>query len=47
MMVNLAYYGNTAEAAKRGRTNAGDIHDDLAARYPGRSSKKTPQHLPK
>ena len=47
MMVNLAYYGNTADAAKRGRTNASDIHADLATRYPGRAGKKTPQHLPK
>jgi hypothetical protein len=47
MMVNLVYYGNTAEAAKRGRTNAGDIHSDLATRYPGRGSKKTTQPTPK
>ena len=42
MMADLAYYGNTAEAAKRGITSAGDIHDDLATRYPGRTSAKTP-----
>ena len=42
MMADLAYYGNTADAAKRGITSAGDIHDDLATRYPGRSGGKTP-----
>src|ERR1041384_269214 len=35
MMADLAYYGNTADASKRGITSAGDIHDDLATRYPG------------
>lgn len=39
MIADLAYYGNTADAAKRGITSAGDIHDDLATRYPGRPAK--------
>jgi hypothetical protein len=39
MMADLAYYNSTADAAKRGKASAGDIHDDLAARYPGRPSK--------
>ena len=43
MMADLAYYNSTGDAAKRGKTSAGDIHDDLATRYPGRSSAKTPQ----
>ena len=43
MMADLAYYNSTADAAKRGKTSAGDIHDDLATRYPGRSSTKPPQ----
>lgn len=43
MMADLAYYNSTGDAAKRGITSAGDIHDDLATRYPGRSSAKTPQ----
>ena len=41
MMADLAYYGNTSDAAKRGITSAGDIHNDLATRYPGRSTAKT------
>lgn len=36
---DLAYYNNTDEAARRGRPNAKDIHDDLATRYPGRPRK--------
>jgi hypothetical protein len=43
MMADLAYYNSTGDAAKRGITSAGDIHDDLATRYPGRSGGKTPQ----
>ena len=43
MMADLAYYNSTGDAAKRGRTSAGDIHDDLSTRYPGRSSSKTAQ----
>jgi hypothetical protein len=46
-MADLAYYNSTGDAAKRGITSAGDIHDDLATRYPGRSSAKTPQPTPK
>jgi hypothetical protein len=38
-MADLAYYNNTAEAAKHGSPGAGDIHADLATRYPGRPSK--------
>ena len=41
MMADLAYYGSTGDAAKRGKTSAGDIHADLATRYPGRSNSKT------
>ncbi|MCX6896480.1 MAG: hypothetical protein NTZ16_13475 [Verrucomicrobia bacterium] len=40
MMADLAFYNSTGDAAKRGITSAGDIHDDLATRYPGRSSAK-------
>ena len=47
MMADLAYYNSTGDAAKRGITSAGDIHDDLSTRYPGRSSAKTPQTTPK
>ena len=47
MMADLAYYGNTADASKRGITSAGDIHDDLATRYPGRASAKTQPTPPK
>ena len=36
---DLAYYNSTDEAARRGRPNAKDIHDDLATRYPGRPRK--------
>ena len=43
MMADLAYYNSTGDAAKRGKTSAGDIHDDLSTRYPGRSSAKTTQ----
>lgn len=43
MMADLAYYNSTGDAAKRGKTSAGDIHNDLSTRYPGRSSAKTPQ----
>ena len=39
MLADLAYYNNTADAAKHGSPSAGDIHDDLAARYPGRPTK--------
>ncbi|TAK94042.1 MAG: hypothetical protein EPO07_17300 [Verrucomicrobia bacterium] len=42
MLANLAYYNTTADAAKRGRAGASDIHDDLATRYPGRPSKPQP-----
>ena len=38
-LADLAYYNNTDAAAKVGRPGAGDIHDDLATRYPGCSSK--------
>ena len=31
------------QALKRGKTSAGDIHDDLSTRYPGRTSPKTTQ----
>ncbi len=43
MIADLAYCNSTRDAAKRGRANAGDIHDDLALRYPGRSNGKTTQ----
>lgn len=43
MIADLAYYGSTGDAAKRGAASAGDIHDDLSTRYPGRSSAKTQQ----
>lgn len=43
MLADLAYYNSTGDAAKRGITSAGDIHDDLASRYPGRPAAKTPQ----
>ena len=43
MMADLAYYNSTGDAAKRGKTSAGDIHTDLATRYPGRNSQKTTQ----
>lgn len=36
---DLAYYNSTDEAARRGRAGAKAIHDDLAARYPGRPRK--------
>lgn len=42
MLADLAYYNNTADAAKRGRPAAQDIHDDLATRYAGRPSKAQP-----
>lgn len=42
MMADLAYYNSTADAAKRGKTSAGDIHDDLASRYPGHTTKPQP-----
>lgn len=47
MMADLAYYSSTADAAKRGKTSAGDIHDDLATRYPGRATVKPPQPVTK
>ncbi|MCX6895646.1 MAG: hypothetical protein NTZ16_09155 [Verrucomicrobia bacterium] len=40
IMADLAFYNTTGEAAKRGTPSAGDIHDDLATRYPGRSAAK-------
>jgi hypothetical protein len=43
MMADLAYYSSTGDAAKRGRPSAGDIRDDLATRYPGRTGAKTTQ----
>jgi hypothetical protein len=43
MMADLAYYNSTGDAAKRGKTSAGDIHDDLATRYPGRPAAKNTQ----
>ena len=43
MMADLAYYNSAGDAARRGKTSAGDIHDDLATRYPGRTSSKTAQ----
>ena len=47
MLADLAYYNNTGDAAKHGSPGAGNIHDDLATRYPGRPNKanaaKTPQ----
>ena len=39
MIANLPYYNSTADAAKAGTPSAGNIHDDLATRYPGRSAK--------
>jgi hypothetical protein len=39
MLADLAYYSNTGDAAKRGRSDAQTIHDDLATRYPGRPGK--------
>lgn len=39
MMADLAFYGNASDAAKRGATSAGDIYNDLSARYPGRPAK--------
>ena len=47
MMADLAYYGNTADGSKRGITSAGDIHADLATRYPGRPSSKNQPNAPK
>ena len=43
MMADLAYYSSTSDAFKRGKTSAGNIHDDLATRYPGRTNGKTAQ----
>jgi hypothetical protein len=40
MLADLAYYGGTGEADKRGITSAGDIRADLATRYPGRTPAK-------
>jgi hypothetical protein len=39
---DLGYYNGTADAAKVGRAGAGDIHDDLASRYPGHVTKPAP-----
>jgi hypothetical protein len=39
MLADLAYYNNTGEAANHGAPGAGNIHDDLATRYPGRPGK--------
>lgn len=39
MLADLAFYSNTGDAAKRGRPDANSIHDDLANRYPGRTTK--------
>jgi hypothetical protein len=39
MMADLAYYNNTGEAANHGTPGAGNVHDDLATRYPGRPTK--------
>jgi len=36
---DLAYYNDAGDAAKLGRPAAQDIHDDLAARYPGHALK--------
>ena len=44
VVVRLA--GSTGDAGKRGITSAGDIHDDLATRYPGRANAKTPAKSP-
>jgi hypothetical protein len=46
MYADLAYYTNTAEAAKHGKPGAGDIHDDLATRYPGRPAKAAKPKTP-
>jgi hypothetical protein len=39
---DLGYYNSTGDAAKVGRAGAGDIHDDLASRYPGHTPKPAP-----
>lgn len=39
MLADLAYYNNTGEAVHHGAPGAGNIHDDLASRYPGRPPK--------
>jgi len=39
MLADLAYYNNTGEAANHGAAGAGNVHDDLATRYPGRPAK--------
>ncbi len=46
MYADLAYYNNTAEAAKHGAASAGDIHTDLATRYPGRATPAKPGQAP-
>lgn len=43
MYADLAYYNGADEAASRGRSDAKVIHDDLATRYPGRTSGKKAQ----
>jgi hypothetical protein len=43
MMVDLAFYNATGDAGKRGIANAGDIHRDLATRYPGRPAARPAQ----
>jgi hypothetical protein len=39
---DLGYYNSTGDAAKVGRAGAGDIHADLASRYPGHAPKPAP-----
>jgi hypothetical protein len=39
---DLGYYNSTGDAAKVGRAGAGDIHADLASRYPGHTPKPAP-----
>jgi hypothetical protein len=36
---DLGYYNSTGDAAKVGLPGAGDIHADLASRYPGHAAK--------
>ena len=47
MMANLAYYNSTGDAAKRGKTSAGDIHDDLSTRYPAVPARRPRNRLQK
>jgi hypothetical protein len=47
MIADLAYYNSANDAAKRGTTSAGDIHNELSTRYRGRSTAKTAQSAAK